>query len=91
MQGTPFKSGNTEVHDFGWYTALYLHGNKIAEMQYTGHGKEAKKTLYVTNAGWPTNTTKERLNGLPGVHIQQIKGKWYLDGKEWDGKLIDVK
>jgi len=37
-----------------------------------------------------TATTKERLNGLPNVHIKQIKGKWFLNDVEWDGKLIDV-
>ena len=32
--------------------------------------------------GYKTNTTKERLNGIPGVCIQQKKGVWYLNGKE---------
>lgn len=36
--------------------AMYLHGNCIASML----GGE----LLLTLAGWPTSTTKERLNGL---------------------------
>jgi len=61
---------------------MYLHDNQIAEMREDG--------LYITNAGWFSNTTKERLNGLPNVHIQQKKGVWYLNGKEWDGSVVKV-
>lgn len=46
--------------------------------------------LEITNAGWATNTTKERLNGIPGVSISQRKGIWYLNGKEWGGKFIKI-
>jgi hypothetical protein len=67
------KSGNdyTDGH------TLYLHGNKIAEWR--------DNQLWITHAGWPSNTTKERLNGLPGVSIYQKAGQWYLNGKEWLG------
>jgi hypothetical protein len=60
------------------YTAeetLYLHGNAIAKWQ---DGK-----LFIRSAGWETTTTKERLNGLPGVHIQQVNFCWILNGKPW--------
>ena len=57
--------------------AMYLHGNKIAEFR--------DDRLWITNAGWSTNTTKERLNGLPGVHVQQKNFAWYLNDKPWDG------
>lgn len=36
--------------------------------------------------GWATPPTKERLNALDGVSIQQKKGKWYLNGVEWSGE-----
>jgi hypothetical protein len=62
--------------------SLYLFGNKIAEHREDG--------LYITNCGWPTKTTKERLNGLDGVNIHQAKNKWYLNGNEWDGDWIKV-
>lgn len=41
-------------------------------------------------AGYATVTTKERLNALEGVGIQQKKGKWYLNGVEWNGEWIKV-
>lgn len=81
----PFKSGNTQVEVLPNVTILKLHGNEIA-YQYN----DPKRTLSITNAGWATKTTKERLNGLDGVHIYQKKGVWYLNGAEWDGNLIDV-
>ena len=44
-----------------------------------------------TNCGWFSNTTKERLNGLPNVNIYQKNFEWFLNGKKWDGNLIDIK
>lgn len=76
--GRPFKSGNTEVRvNAHFEVSLYLHGNKIAERSPNG--------FYITNAGWASNTTKERLNGLDGVSIYQKNFVWYLNGKEWNG------
>ena len=66
-------------------TVLKLHGNAIA-YKYN----DPKQTLSITNCGWESNTTKERLNALPNVSIQQKNFVWYLNGKEWDGKLIDI-
>ena len=60
-------------------------GNEIA-YRYN----DPERTLSVTNAGWFSNTTKERLNGIPNVRIHQKNFNWYLNDKEWDGKLIDV-
>lgn len=62
---------------------MYLHGNPIAKL------KEGK--LYISHSGWPTNTTKERLNGLPNVSIHQKDFQWYLNGEAWSGcwTLID--
>jgi len=74
-----FNSGNTRV----WEGALTLHGNRIADRNESGE-------LHITNAGWFSNTTKERLNALPGVHIQQKKGVWYLNGTQWDGSWVKV-
>lgn len=80
-----FKRANTEVeHDTRTGTTyLKLHGNTIAR-------KRAGR-LMVTNCGWFTNTTKERLNGLPNVSIHQKNHVWYLNGKEWNGNLTVVK
>ena len=61
---------------------LFLHGNRIAEWR--------NNELWITNAGWFSSTTKERLNGLPDVHIWQEDGEWYLNHAKWDGKWTKV-
>ena len=73
----PFKLSNTEVVREGTIYYLKLFGNKIAAID---NGR-----MWISNAGWDSNTTKERLNGLPGVSINQKKGEWYLNGNQWDG------
>lgn len=57
-------------------TTLFLHGNAIA--RHTPQGIE------ITMAGWETVTTRERLNGIPGVSVNQSKGEQYLNGKKWE-------
>lgn len=86
MNAEKFKSVNTEVEVFSNVTILKLFGNEIA-YRYN----DPDRTLSITNSGWMSNTTKERLNGIDGVQVQQIKGEWYLNGKLWDGQLIDIK
>ena len=86
MDARPFSKDNTTIEVLPNVTIMRLHGNRIA-YRYN----DPERTLSVTNAGWFSNTTKERLNGIPGVNIKQKKGEWYLNGEVWDGKLIDVK
>lgn len=62
---------------------LWLFENRIAEFRDNG--------LWITNAGWPSPTTKERLNGIPDVRIVQKKGQWYLNGHAWDGEWVHVE
>lgn len=79
-----FKKDNTEVKRYnleGEY-ALYLFGNRIA---WWKSGK-----IWISNRGYFTQTTKERLNALPNVHIIQKKGEWYLNGVYWNGNPICV-
>lgn len=85
LNARPFREGNTTVEVKENVTILKLHNNPIA-YKYN----DPEKTLSITNAGWESNTTKERLNALPNVSIKQVKGVWYLNGNVWDGKLIDV-
>jgi len=85
MSATKFKRSNTEVRVQASVTVLILFGNQIA---YRYNNPE--RTLAITTCGWKSNATKERLNGIPDVHIQQEKSKWYLNGVLWDGKLIDI-
>jgi len=74
LTGQKLTMGNTSSDGSG----LYLHGNLIAYRE----GSD----IFISNAGWFSDTTKERLNGIPGVYIQQVKGDWYLNGKKWDGR-----
>lgn len=84
--GTNFKKANMEVEVLPNVTVLKLHGNEIAYLY-----NDPERTLSISNCGWFSNTTKERLNGLKGVSISQIKGVWYLNGKEWNGKLTGIR
>jgi pyruvate carboxylase len=86
MAAQPFKRSNTEVVVLPNVTVLMLFGNSIA-YRYN----DPEKTLSVTNCGWKTATTKERLNGIEGVRIHQRKGGWFLNDVKWNGELIDVK
>ena len=38
--------------------------------------------IEISMAGYPTTTTRERLNGIPGVSLTQKKGIQYLNGQE---------
>ena len=82
----PFKHGNTKVIVLPSVTILELHGNAIA-YRYN----DPDRTLSITNCGWESAITKERLNALDGVNIHQKNFIWYLNGEQWDGKLIDIK
>ena len=79
LAGRKFNKGNMSVEVDMGYTKLKLHGNTIATIDALG-------VMSVSNAGWASNTTKERLNGLPNVHVNQKNWTWYLNGNEWDGQ-----
>jgi len=73
---------------------LLLHGNVIARKYINGdfsEGADGIELTFITSAGWQTNTTKERLNGLDGVSICQKDFDWYLNGKLWDGSWTSIK
>lgn len=59
-------------------TTLFLHGNAIARHRTDG-------CFEVTTAGWNTPTTRERLNGLPGIKVNVKQGQLYLNDFRWDG------
>lgn len=85
LNAEKFTKQNMSVEVLPNVTVLKLHGNEIAYLY-----NNPNKTLSISNCGWFSNTTKERLNALPNVHIQQKNFKWYLNGKEWNGQLIDI-
>jgi len=62
--------------------SLWLFNNQIAEWRWDG--------LWISNAGWKSKTTKERLNGLSGVNIYQLRGIWFLNDRIWDGGWVNV-
>ena len=78
LNGRAKKVGNTQTDG----KHLYLFGNKIAEHREDG--------LYITNAGWQSRTTRDRLEALPNVNIFQKKFVWHLNGNAWDGSWIKV-
>ena len=77
--GGKLSEGNMSVHD----GLMYLHGNLIAK--YNEQGK-----LEISNAGWFSPTTAERLRGLKGVDLTIKNGDWFLSGKPWNGEMIEV-
>jgi hypothetical protein len=80
VAGKKFNNGkNTKVDSSG----LYLFGNHIARDAGEGH-------VAISNRGWFTLTTKDRLNALPNVSISQKRGAWTLNGQPWDGEWVIV-
>ena len=79
------KFSNTEVITKDGVSKMYLFDNLIATLNHLDGGK-----LKITNAGWCSNTTKERLNALPNVRINQKNFEWFLNGVKWDGNLIEI-
>lgn len=77
--GRKFTNGKNTKVDGG---NLYLFGNHIA--------RDAGQDTAITNRGWFTLTTKDRLNALENVSISQRRGVWYLNGREWDGSWVVV-
>lgn len=85
LESKNFKKQNMQIIVDILTTKMLLHGNVIA-VKNNISGK-----LQINNSGWFSNTTKERLNALPGVSIQQKAFNWYLNGVQWDGNLIEIK
>jgi len=85
MNARKFKKANMEIQVLPNVTVMKLHGNPIA-FRYN----DPERTLSITDAGWSSNTTKERLNAIPNVSIQQKNWEWFLNGEKWDGDMIDV-
>lgn len=78
MNHRPYKNKNTKVIVTPEQTELYLHGNLIAK-------NSKKHGVSVSMAGWPTVTTKSRLNSL-GAKIKTRGGRHYMGSKEVDAK-----
>ena len=70
LNGKRWTEKNTHTENF----KLYLHGNLIAKID---DGR-----LFICLQGWNTVTTRERLNGLPGVKLTQKNFEPYLNGEK---------
>lgn len=84
MSATPFKQSNTEVVVVETCSDLLLHGYLIARKFHITNN------LYITDAGFQTNITMERLNGIPDVRISQKNSQWFLNGVSWDGRMVKI-
>ena len=83
MRRKSFKRSNTQVVVHPTDAHLLLHEHLIATIDLLGN-------IMISNAGYQTNTTKERLNGIPSVSVVQKNFQWYLNGTKWDGEWIIV-
>lgn len=81
LNAVEYRKGNTVIEYTEKGTAMVLHGRVIAY-------KEGSAILLM-DAGWQTNTTKERLNGILRMTnhggIYQRKGEWFINGEPWTG------
>lgn len=85
LNGRNAKFNNTEVVTKNELSKMYLFGNLIATLEHNVGG-----VMKITNAGWESNTTKERLNALPNVNIHQKNFVWYLNGEAWNGEWKQI-
>jgi hypothetical protein len=72
-------SGNNTTTDGERYL---LHGNVIAKWQ--------EEEVWITDAGWNTVTTRDRLKGI-GANVYTSKGQLYLNGKPWNGEWTKLE
>lgn len=72
---------------------IYLHGNLIAKRTKVNDAKYTINLIdkiEITLAWWNTNTTRERLNGLPWVRVTTKQGQAYLNGEKWNGEWTTI-
>jgi len=79
LAGKSKKQDNTSTDG----TTLWLHGSAIGRRDEAG-------TVHITTAGYDTVTTRSRLNEIPGVHVNKVRGALQLNGKPWNGSWTDV-
>lgn len=63
-------------------THLRLHNNVIAY-----HVPEG----IMINCNYNSMTTRERLNGIPGVQVYVRKGQLFLNGHAWNGDYVLIR
>ena len=75
LEGRPAKASRTSTDG----QTVWLHGNRIAYRDEDGH-------LCITMAGWPTVTTRERLNVLLIVFGYW---RWGVAQRNYDQYLVN--
>ena len=79
------RYSNTTVTVGRGFSTMSLHGNEIASY-YRSSFKDDNK-LIISDAGWRTNTTKERLNWILREfdlgYIHQKNREWFFTNKDW--------
>lgn len=88
LKGRTGKFNNTvvELSPLGEVLVMKLHGNAIARRDVGPLG-----AFEICDGGWTSDTTKERLNGLPNVRINQKNYEWFLNGERWNGNWTTVQ
>jgi hypothetical protein len=87
MNGDNLNVGNTRVESTNGASKMFLHNNLIAV--------RINKAIKISNAGWESNTTKERLNGildhLNKGRIYQKDFTWYWkDGIPFESDTLNI-
>jgi len=99
IEGREFHRDNTSVviaqTGYGDVKRLLLHGNIIAIQDLFSNTRNPSKSLMrtkgnlqITLAGWPTVTTRERLNGLL-TEMGKREGIWQRNHEQYYGTHED--
>jgi hypothetical protein len=96
MCGDSLRHGHTVVHinnavPHGLRGAVNAETADVMELHGEPIAAIIDGTLWVTNGGWDSNLTRERLNGLPGVKVNKRKGVQLMNGYEWTGQWFKVR
>lgn len=78
MRGESAKVSNTRTNGI----KLWLHGKLIAQ--------NIDGSIHITTGDHNTRTTRERLNGIDGVHVRIKGGNLYLNDVEWNGYWVNI-
>ena len=70
-----WTSGNTSVLTEDGISTVYLHGNKIAEID------DSSMTIF--DGGWQTTTTKSRLNALINTFCNGVTDGVFQKNYQW--------
>jgi hypothetical protein len=77
-----FTLANTKVRIFNGSPHLYLHDNLIV--------KEVDGDIYISNGGWNSNTTRERLNPFVKKIRKQGDNLIINEKLNWDGEWLNI-